>query len=245
MTRYFARVEYDGTKYHGFQRQENLPTIQACLEKALSSVAAEPILVVCGGRTDAGVHAAGQIIHFDTTAIRLERNWLLGANTLLPEDIALQSITPVSEEKHARFSATSRRYEYTIFNAPRRSPLHARQALWIYHDLDVNAMIEGAAYLLGKHDFSAFRGSDCQANSVYREVQELHIQQVEQMIYITIKANAFLQHMVRNIVGTLLEVGRGKASPIFVKEVLESLDRKKGGMMVPAHGLCLKEIYYA
>src|SRR5699024_1300705 len=181
---------------------------------------------------------------FETTAIRPKRAWMLGINSNLPNDCAVKDIISVNEEFHARFSAISRTYRYQIFNHPFRSPLKRFYALWNYHPLDVTAMEKGAQYLVGEHDFSAFRSSECQANTPFRNVHYIRFTQKEHLIEIELKANAFLHNMVRNIVGTLLEVGLGKEEPQYIKDVLESLDRTKGGITAPPQGLYLYNVEY-
>ncbi len=235
--RYAARIEYNGSAFHGWQRQTHDRSVQATLEAALSRVADEPVAVVCAGRTDTGVHGLGQIVHFDSNANRSIKAWVMGSNTTLPHDVAVTMVSPVSDDFHARYSALSRRYRYIILNAKARSALWDKRATWIYQTLDISAMSKAASYLLGKHDFSAFRAAGCQAKSPVRELMQLAISSQGTSIYIDIMANAFLHNMVRIIVGTLLKVGRGEVPPDWVWQVLESRDRTRGGMTAPAHGL--------
>lgn len=244
MKRIALNVEYVGTVYHGWQSQIDLDTVQGRLEQALSRVADTPIVVICAGRTDAGVHASGQVIHFDTDVIRSERAWLMGTNAYLPHDIRVQWVKEVDESFHARFSALSRRYHYYIHNQPIRSALYYRRATWHYRTLNLELMQQGASYLLGKHDFSAFRSIECQAKTTIREIQQLTLQQKNNLICMDIKANAFLHHMVRNIIGVLYKVGEGIHPPEWVKEVLEGKCRQLAGITAPADGLYLIEVAY-
>lgn len=246
LQKYALLIEYDGREFKGWQKQTNPPvrSIEEELEQAVSFIANEPVKLICAGRTDAGVHAMNQVVHFETTAIRPKRAWMLGINSNLPNDCAIKDIISVNEEFHARFSAISRTYRYQIFNHPFRSPLKRFYALWNYHPLDVTAMEKGAQYLVGEHDFSAFRSSECQANTPFRNVHYIRFTQKEHLIEIELKANAFLHNMVRNIVGTLLEVGLGKEEPQYIKDVLESLDRTKGGITAPPQGLYLYNVEY-
>ena len=237
-------VEYDGTAYNGWQRQRTGHGVQERLESALSDVADEPIEVVCAGRTDTGVHASGQVVHFDTNSTRSDRGWLLGANTNLPEDISVTWAAHVSDEFHARFSATSRRYQYRILNQLQRPALHRHRAWWVYEPLDVEAMQRAAQALVGKHDFSSFRAAGCQASTPIREITSLEIMQEGEWIMLDVTANAFLQHMVRNIAGTLVAVGKGEETPDWVAAVLAVRDRTAGGMAAPPHGLTLVSVEY-
>lgn len=244
--KYALLIEYDGREFRGWQKQGNPPvrSIEEELEKAVSLIANEPIKLVCAGRTDAGVHAMNQVVHFETTAIRPKRAWMLGINSNLPDDCAVKDIVAVNEDFHARFSAINRTYRYQIFNHPFRSPLKRFYNLWNYHPLNVPAMIEGAQHLIGEHDFSAFRSSECQANTPFRNVHYINITQTEHLIEIELKANAFLHNMVRNIVGTLLEVGLERKPPQYVEAVLKSLDRTTGGITAPPQGLYLYNVEY-
>ncbi len=210
----------------------------------LSKVADESIEVICAGRTDAGVHASGQVVHFDTNSERSSRGWLLGANSDLPADINVTWAQPVGDDFHARFSATSRSYHYLILNRFERSALHRNRAWWVYDPLQLEAMQEAAEALVGKHDFSAYRAAACQASTAVREISHLSLTQRGPWISLTVTANAFLQHMVRNITGTLVMIGRGGKSPAWAAEILESRDRKKGGIAAPPHGLTLVSVGY-
>lgn len=239
-------IEYQGAAYYGWQSQEplNLPTVQSALEKAISRVADEPIRVICAGRTDRRVHGSGQVVHFQTLAIRNERAWLFGVNSALPRDIRVSWVRPVDESFHARFSATSRTYHYLLYNHPLRPALSHDQLAWECRLCDVTLMQEGAKVLIGEHDFSAFRGSGCQANSPVRCVRELTLWQDGEIICLKVQANAFLLHMVRNLAGTLIHVGRGMIAPEQVKVILESRDRRQAGKTAPPGGLYLTAVSY-
>ena len=237
-------IEYDGTAYNGWQRQRTGDGVQERVESALSSVANESIDVVCAGRTDTGVHATGQVVHFDTNSERSDRGWLLGANTNLPDDIAVTWVQPVADDFHARFSAVSRSYRYIILNCLVRSALNRHRAWWVYQPLDAADMHAAAQVLAGRHDFSAFRAAGCQASTATREVLSVSVERKNDKIYLDITANAFLQHMVRNIAGTLAAIGAGDASIASMSDVLESRDRKRGGVAAPPHGLTLVQVGY-
>ncbi len=237
-------IEYDGTSYNGWQRQKNGIGVQQRLEEALSLVADEDIEVHCAGRTDTGVHASGQVVHFDTNAERSDRGWLLGANTNLPPDISVGWVRHVDDEFHARFSATSRSYRYRILNRLQRSALHLHRAWWVYQPLDEVLMHEAAQCLVGEHDFSAFRAAGCQSKTAVREVTNINVTRRGDWLTLDISANAFLMHMVRNITGTLVAIGEGEQAVPWAGEVLESRDRTVGGITAPAQGLTLVSVEY-
>jgi tRNA pseudouridine38-40 synthase len=237
-------LEYNGAAYCGWQQQIGAASVQAVLEAALSRVADEVVAVVCAGRTDAGVHAREQVVHFDTEALRTTRAWLLGANTHLPRDVSLRWVLDVPEHFHARFSAQARSYRYLILNRASRSALADGRALVAYHRLDVAAMQEGAQWLVGEHDFSAFRSSECQARSPVRQLHWLRVARSGDWIAIDVTANAFLHHMVRNIVGLLLAIGQQRAGPERAREQLESRTRSSGEATAAAHGLYLWGVDY-
>jgi len=237
-------IEYDGTAYVGWQRQTSGTGIQEPVEVAISAVANQPVEAICAGRTDAGVHASGQVVHFETTAERSPRGWLLGVNANLPADVNATWAMPVSDDFHARFSALSRTYRYLILNRLVRSSLYRRRAWWVHEPLDEQAMQAGADFLLGEHDFSAFRAAGCQAATAIREISRLTVERRGPWLSITVTANAFLQHMVRNITGTLVAIGRGEQAPGWARQVLDSADRRAGGVAAPAHGLTLLEVRY-
>lgn len=237
-------VEYDGTHFCGWQQQPHLRTVQGELERSLSLVADEPITVVCGGRTDAGVHAQGQVAHFETNVRRSMRAWVLGTNAHLPRQASVSWVRPVPEFFHARYSALRRHYRYSILNRAARSAIHEGRTTWIHAPLDIERMQTGAAHLLGEHDFSAFRAAECQSKSPIRRVDRLQIERSGELVHIDIAANAFLHHMVRNIAGLLIEVGRGERSPEAVKTLLEGRDRRANAPTAAAEGLALRRIEY-
>ena len=237
-------IEYDGTGYVGWQRQKSGLGVQAVVEKAISKVANEPVKTICAGRTDAGVHACAQVVHVDSSSQRSARGWTLGINSHLPDDINVAWSAEVDDGFHARFSATSRTYRYLILNQPVRSALARRRSWWIHDELDENAMQSAANQLVGKHDFSAFRAAGCQAPSPVREILELTVTRNELWVGITVQANAFLQHMVRNITGLLVAVGRGERDHDAASIVLHGRDRSAGGVAAPPHGLELIGVSY-
>jgi tRNA pseudouridine38-40 synthase len=238
-------VEYLGTNFHGWQLQKSgIRTVQQVVEEALSSIADKPIRVFCSGRTDAGVHALEQVIHFETDVERKDSAWLFGGNVNLPYDVNFKWVKQVNDDFHARFNAFARQYHYKIHNTPVRSALSGAYTLWEPRKLDVTAMSAAAEYLLGEHDFSSFRGSLCQAKSPIKTIEFIRLTQTDHEILLDIKANAFLHHMVRNIVGTLLKVGRGEKSIEWVKEVLEAKDRKRAGATAEPQGLYFVKAFY-
>lgn len=237
-------IEYDGTAYNGWQRQRSGIGVQEPVEEALASVADEPIEAVCAGRTDAGVHASGQVVHFDSAAKRSMRGWMLGANSNLPADINARWAYHVSDEFHARFSATSRTYRYLILNRLVRSALYRDRAWWVHQELDAKAMQDGADLLLGEHDFTAFRAAGCQAKTPVREIYSIAVVRRREWISIIVRADAFLQHMVRNIAGLLVAIGSGEEPPGWAEKVLHSRDRTLGGVAAPPHGLTLIAVDY-
>lgn len=237
-------IEYDGTAYNGWQRQKTGLGVQQRVEEALKRVADHTVEVTCAGRTDTGVHASGQVIHFDTPSMRDDRGWLLGANSNLPDDISVMWARHVDDDFHARFSATGRNYRYRILNRLERSALHRHRAWWVYQPLDAERMHTAAQHLLGEHDFSAFRAAGCRANTPRRNITSITVERVGDWITLEVSANAFLQHMVRNITGTLVSVGEGERSTEWLAEVLASRDRKQGGIAAPPHGLTLTSVDY-
>ena len=214
------------------------------LEAALAAIAGEAIGVTAAGRTDRGVHARAQVVHFDTAAARPDTAWVRGVNTFLPESVAVLWARPVDADFHARYSALSRTYRYCLINRPVRPALAARHAGWYHAPLDVDLMREGARALLGEHDFSAFRAAECQAKTPVRTVHAIVIEQQAERIDFVIRANAFLQHMVRNIVGSLIYVGNGKQAPGWIAGVLASRDRTKAAPTFAPEGLSLEKIEY-
>ncbi len=244
-TRIALGIEYDGSAFHGWQFQSHDPaTVQQQLETALSRIAAQPIRTICAGRTDAGVHATAQVVHFNTTSVRDNRAWVLGTNTQLPPEIRVCWAKTVTEEFHARFSATGRHYTYVIANRSVRPAIMSRQLSWQCLPLNVEKMQQGAAFLVGKHDFTSYRAVHCQAKNPVRTIHQLEIQRRGELVIINIHANAFLHHMVRNIAGVLMTIGSGKESPEWAKQVLDVRDRRQGGVTAPPHGLYLVGIDY-
>lgn len=238
-------VDFNGEAYRGWQTQQaGVRSVQETLEQAIAKVANHPVMVIAAGRTDAGVHGAGMVAHFDTEAVRPERSWMLGVNTQLPRDIALRWISPVSDEFHARFRAVARRYRYVIYNHPFRSSLLAGMVTWHYHALELSRMQEAAQYLVGEHDFTSFRAIGCQAKKATRHVHFLTLTQQGPLIVLDIQADGFLHHMVRNIAGVLMAVGQGKAEPLWAKQVLEAKDRTLGGVTASAEGLYFVDALY-
>jgi len=237
-------VEYDGTAYNGWQRQRIGTGVQLLLENALSQVANDAVAVVCAGRTDTGVHASGQVVHFDTRAERPPRSWLLGANALLPADINVNWAQPVDDDFHARFSATERHYRYRILNRLARSALYRDRAWWLHQPLDESRMQRAAQLLLGEHDFSAFRAAGCQAATPVRVVSSASVTRRNEWLLFDISANAFLQHMVRNLVGSLAAIGEGVQEPEWIERLIEGRDRTVAGIAAPAQGLTLVGVTY-
>jgi tRNA pseudouridine38-40 synthase len=237
-------LEYDGTRFAGWQLQPGLLTIQDCVQTALSAVADHPLVVTCAGRTDAGVHAAAQVAHFDTTATRPLRGWVLGANSQLPPDIALHWAVEVDSRFHARHDALARSYRYCILQRATRPALLRERVCWVRARLDVGAMHDAAQQLVGEHDFSAFRSVECEASSALRRIDSISVTQDGALAAIDVTANAFLHHMVRNIAGTLLPVGTGERPGTWVGEVLAGRDRSRAGVTAPAQGLYLRAVRY-
>jgi tRNA pseudouridine38-40 synthase len=244
MGRVAVGIEYDGAAFHGWQRQLHCESLQSATEAALSSVAGHPIALTIAGRTDAGVHARAQVAHFDSEALRSERNWVLGSNRLLPPAVSLRWARAVPEHFHARYSATGRSYRYLILNRTTRSGLAAGRCLVVYPPLDVALMQQAARHLEGEHDFSAFRAAECQARSPVRRLTTLRVQRAGDWVTIEASANAFLHHMVRNIVGLLLAVGKGAAPPGRAQEQLASRQRRLGAATAPAQGLYFWQAHY-
>jgi tRNA pseudouridine38-40 synthase len=245
MPRFALGIEYDGTDFMGWQRQPHAGrTVQGCLEDALSKVADHPVAVACAGRTDAGVHASGQVAHFDSIAARELRNWLLGLNANLPADVSVNWIKPVTDDFHARFTARARHYRYTILNRATRPALTRTQVTWTHRPLDHERMQAAARQLVGEHDFSAFRAVECQARSPVRTLHVLRVERKGEFIRIDAVANGFLHHMVRNIAGVLIAVGAGKQDVEWVQRVLAGRDRRLGGVTAPSQGLCFRAVLY-
>lgn len=245
MQRVALGIEYKGSDYHGFQVQPNgVKTVQQALELALSKVADEPITLVCAGRTDAGVHATNQVIHFDTLAKRPLKAWVKGTRPHLPDTVSVRWAQDVSPQFHARFSAQNRTYRYLLSDAATASALLHDQVTWSSRPLNVALMQRGAAYLVGQHDFTSFRATQCQAKSPVRRIEYLHLARRGELIVLEVQANAFLHHMVRNIVGVLTAVGAGDKAPEWVGEVLAARDRSLGGVTAKPNGLYLVSVDY-
>jgi tRNA pseudouridine38-40 synthase len=241
-------VQYDGAPWQGWQTQPSGATVQDRLERAIREFAGLPIATTCAGRTDAGVHALEQVVHFDTTLQREMASWVRGVNAFLPPSIAVRWATEVADDSqqhfHARFSARSREYQYVLYNHPVRSPLLTARAGWAFRPLDMGRLQEAAALLIGEHDFSAFRSVQCQANTPVKSMHEIRIEQQGDTWLFTLRANAFLHHMVRNIVGSLLTVGNGSRPSSWLQEVLNGKDRKLAAPTFMPDGLYLAKIDY-
>lgn len=245
MHRIALGVEYKGTDFHGFQVQLNgVKTVQQALEAALSKVADEPISLVCAGRTDAGVHATNQVIHFDTLAQRPEKAWLRGTRPFLPDSVSIRWAREVVPQFHARFSAQNRTYRYLLTDAKVPSGLLHDQVTWSSRPLSVELMRVGASHLVGRHDFTSFRATQCQAKSPIRTIEYIHIVRRGDLILLEVQANAFLHHMVRNIVGVLMVVGAGDKPADWVGQVLAARDRSAGGVTAKPFGLYLVGVDY-
>lgn len=237
-------IEYNGHGFYGWQSQQNLPTIQGHLQEALSKIADEPIHVFCAGRTDAGVHATEQVVHFVTNANRIQRAWILGTNSFLPANIAVAWAETVADEFHARFSALSRCYQYIICNRLTRPAILTNRITWYYEELNLATMQQAANYLIGELDFSSFRSAECESKTPMRNVKRILINRYDDYIVIEIEANAFLHHMVRNIVGMLLRIGAGYKEPEWMHEVLMAKDRRLAAETASPAGLYLAKVTY-
>ena len=237
-------LEYCGTAYSGWQRQRHTGSIQQYVEEALSHVADHAVTVQCAGRTDAGVHALHQVIHFETEACREMHSWVLGGNVNLPADISLLWAKQVSDEFNARFSAIGRGYRYIIINRRARPGTTNGYVTWEPRPLDEQLMQQASVSLLGEQDFTSFRSAECQARNPVREVRRLQVSRLGEYVILDIEANAFLHHMVRNVAGVLLAIGMGKMPVTWAQEVLEAKDRTLGGVTLPAAGLYLRQVHY-
>lgn len=237
-------IEYAGERYCGWQKQNHSPSVQEPLEASLSEIANQPISVFCAGRTDTGVHATGQVVHFELSNLRPKTAWLRGANNKLPSDISIVWAKSVKDDFHARFSAETRSYRYVIQNSEAPAAALSKKVTWYRRQLDETLMSEAAQYLLGTHDFSSFRASSCQANTATRTVKLISVNRVNQFIFVDITANAFLHHMVRNIVGCLLKVGDKSERPDFVNHILTLQDRTKAPDTAKPDGLYLVGVGY-
>lgn len=237
-------IEYDGAPFSGWQTQTDGQGVQDALENALAQVAGTPIATICAGRTDSGVHALDQVVHFDTDAARPLTAWVRGVNRFLPTSIAVQWARAVGQDFHARYGARRRQYDYWILNAPVRSPLAHARAGWVFRPLEEGAMRQAAEHLIGRHDFTSFRSSECQAATPVRDIEELRVDRKGRLIHISVTANAFLHHMVRNIVGALVYVGVGRRPPGWTKDILAARDRTAGAPTFSAAGLYLARVEY-
>lgn len=244
MTKLALGVEYLGNAYCGWQFQQHCDSVQARLEKALSFVAGTEVSVFCAGRTDTGVHAIGQVVHFEVNVERPFKAWLQGTNTQLPDDIRVSWVQAVDPSFHARFSATSRQYRYVIYNRSVRSAVLTGRVAWERIKLDEGLMHQAGQQLLGEHDFSSFRAAGCQSSHATRRIKSLAVKRHGEMIFIDIEANAFLHHMVRNIAGTLIQVGCGDAPISWISELLELKDRTQAAPTAAANGLYLINAFY-
>ena len=244
MARIAVGIEYDGSAFAGWQAQTDVRTVQRVAAQALSRVAAETVSLVGAGRTDAGVHALGQVAHFDTTAARSLRSWVLGANSELPPDASISWARPVPAHFHARYSAEARTYRYLIVNRRARPALLAARAAWVHRPLDHERMAEAARILEGEHDFSAFRAAECQAKSPVRRIERLRVTREGDLVLIEATANAFLHHMMRNIAGLLIAIGKGEESVAWAQQVLAGRDRTRSAATAPPAGLCLQSVRY-
>ena len=237
--------EYDGRNFHGWQFQKSgVRTVEGELSRAVAKVADHPVDLVCAGRTDAGVHASYQVAHFETPSTRNLRSWVMGINTALPYDVTVHWAGPGLADFHARFSATYRRYRYIIHNQAVRAGIQQGQVSWIYRQLDAGRMDQAAQFLVGEHDFSAFRAAGCQSRSPVRFLEAISVTRKGQFVILDVQANAFLHHMVRNIAGALIAVGSDQRRVEWIREILESRDRRLAGVTAPPHGLYLVDVGY-
>jgi tRNA pseudouridine38-40 synthase len=237
-------IEYNGAAFHGWQSQPGAATVQDVLEHAIARIAGHPVRTVCAGRTDAGVHAQSQVAHADVDAVRPSSAWVRGVNSFLPDDVAVRWAVAVPADFHARYSAFSRTYRYVLYNAPVRPALDAGRVGWFHHPLDAGSMSAAAAVLVGTHDFSAFRSAECQAKSPVKTLLDAAVARRGEFLFLDFRANAFLHHMVRNIVGALVWIGSGKRDPAWMRELLASRDRRLGAPTFAAAGLYLAGVGY-
>jgi tRNA pseudouridine38-40 synthase len=242
--RWALGIQYDGAAFRGWQTQPARGAVQDAVEDALAQFACVPIATICAGRTDAGVHATYQVVHFDTAVERRLEAWVRGVNRFLPATVAVRWARPVGESFHARFGALRRRYDYWLLRDPVRAPLLDRRVGWTYRPMDVDAMRIAAGFLTGRHDFSAFRSAECQAASPVRDLQVLEIREAGRLLHFRLQANAFLHHMVRNLLGTLVYVGMGRHPPQWAGDVLAGRDRRLAAPTFSAAGLYLTGVDY-
>ena len=244
MARIALGISYDGRPWQGWQTQPHGQTVQDTLEQAICNFLTIPVQTVCAGRTDTGVHGLGQVVHLDCEIQRSEQSWVRGLNALMPASVSVQWAQVVSEDFHARFSATERTYTYVILNTPVRQPLWAGRAGWVFQPLDFVTMRQAAQYLLGEHDFSSFRSSQCQAKSPVRTMYALNLEQKGNLICVTLRANAFLHHMVRNILGALIQIGQGREPVSYMEHLISVCDRTQGAPTFAPDGLYLTSVKY-
>jgi len=244
-TRIALAIEYDGSLFNGWQTQNSgVPTVQQTLQAALSQIANHNIKVICAGRTDTGVHATAQIVHFDTKAIRKLYGWVVGANKLLPKSVSVKWAKEVPLTFHARYSALQRRYRYLLYSSPYRQGILKNGVSWERRVLDAELMNEAAKKLLGTHDFSSVRASGCQAHSPVKTITNISVKQHGQLVVLDIQANSFLYHMVRNIMGLLIPIGAKEQPVEWVEQVILEKDRKKAGVNALSHGLYFVSAIY-
>ncbi|MGC3982311.1 MAG: tRNA pseudouridine(38-40) synthase TruA [Steroidobacteraceae bacterium] len=244
MPRIALGLEYDGSAFAGWQAQLHAPSIQSSVQSALSYVANHPVNIICAGRTDAGVHATMQVVHFDTPAVRSERAWVRGVSTNMPDSISVLWTREVNEDFHARYSALARSYRYVILNRTPRPALLRERVCWLREPLDAERMHLAAQALVGEHDFSSLRAAECQSKSPIRRLYRIAVTRVHEYVVINVTANAFLHHMVRNIAGVLLAVGCGDQPVEWPAAVLRLRDRAQAGITAPASGLYLFGVHY-
>jgi tRNA pseudouridine38-40 synthase len=244
MNRIVLGIEYDGSEYAGWQSQRQNRTVQAVVEMALSKVADQAVTVICAGRTDAGVHALEQVVHFNSEVERDMQAWLMGSNTNLPADVRIIWAKPAIADFHARYSAVARFYRYIILNRKMKSALQRKQTTWCSQSLDADKMHQAAQFLIGEHDFSSFRAQGCQSKSPNRMMHFIDVYRQGDQVVIDISANAFLHHMVRNIAGVLMDIGKGKQPLEWTQELLKIKNRRLGGVTAKPDGLYLGAVYY-
>ena len=244
MKRIALGIEYDGDQWRGWQTQPDGHTVQDRLEAAIRDFTQTDIRTMCAGRTDAGVHALEQVVHLDTDIARAPVSWVRGVNSFLPPSVAVRWACEVAPEFHARASAIARCYRYVLYNNPVRSPLMRSRSGWVFRPLSLEPMRQAARYLLGKHDFSAFRAAGCQALTPVKTMQDVTIEQRGDLFIFTLRANAFLHHMVRNIVGSLIVVGKGDSPPEWLNQVLQGRDRSQAAPTFMPDGLYLAKVIY-